>query len=412
MVTKAVGPLTSTNIQCDLILTYGFSFLAIQAPDRMPVSHPHDKPLLRPLASLGKPTSSSVSFLRRTEYISSEQGRRVDGSPRSAKTGVTNTKRRRLEKVELDDPEVIMSNIKKGFQLANPDEKFEGPGYTDMDKAEPLTKAEREAWINPKHPSNPNLRPLDFYPLIPDLEAFPMNGSYVLFTFNSAPLPPRDGNYDDRLDVAMLRPRDAKSMEAIEMYQEAVLAHEADPSKPHPGPPPSDYDFYVPVDLNAAPAIKAAFDADAARGETSDETYQYDMVRSYVTSSGTQHVTPYRELIIALHDGPEDSESKGEKQKAAYYYPIMQKATVRPRRVLQANQQGMMGGSQQQPPAGEDKDMIHQVTMKVRDPDAHDLQRRLYWKREYDVGDEQDLDADAEDYGDGVEEEDAPGEEE
>ncbi|KAH0296798.1 Paf1 complex protein, partial [Aureobasidium melanogenum] len=46
---------------------------AIMAQDPPPSLHPKDRALLKPLSALGKPTAmnNGVSFLRRTEYISS-----------------------------------------------------------------------------------------------------------------------------------------------------------------------------------------------------------------------------------------------------------------------------------------------------------------------------------------------------
>merc|ERR1712093_501029 len=133
---------------------------SIQAPLHPPPIHAHDRALLRPLASLGKPkfSDSGVSFLRRTEYISnaSKPNRFESTTSRSLidKTGSRN--KRAPVNADKESPEYIKSQAEKSFTIAAN-----------------MLNSVRDI----RHPGGKtNLRVLEAYPILPDLDSFPDAG--------------------------------------------------------------------------------------------------------------------------------------------------------------------------------------------------------------------------------------------
>ena len=389
----------------------------------MPVPHPNDRSLLRPLASLGKPSNASVSFLRRTEYISSEQGGRSRGSDgpssRMIRTDEKAAKKRKIEIEEQNEPEVIRRHVQKSFYVANPDEGADG---SDKLSSSPMTSAEREAWATPKHPSNKKLTPLDFYPVLPDLDAFPDSGGYVVFTYNPAPLSCLQ-KYDNRIDVALLRPRDPQRPGAMAMYEEARARHEQDPSRPPPGAPPFDYDFYAPdADDNAVARVQAKFDPENPQWQDSSlythhhegkGSFRYTRIRTYATSSGNQFHNKWKEVVLTLNDGPEDGSNgqadghdDGRRSKGAYLYPVLTRSTIRPQRNITQNVAGLVSSSQPAP-LPKDPDRVDQFDVRIGEPEEDERMRREAHKQEL----EGVIDGEQADAEDAEAEVDAPGEE-
>src|ERR1700709_2551482 len=147
--------------------------IAIQAPLHPPVPHPHDRALLKPLSTLGKPkfSDSGVSFLRRTEYISSYQSKsRFDSTTSKSlidKTGVRSKKAAfNLDKESL---EYIKSQIEKGFQIAE--------SYV----REPTRV---------RHPTKRNVKLLEASPVDADRDGFGDAGGYITMKFLTNPVPP------------------------------------------------------------------------------------------------------------------------------------------------------------------------------------------------------------------------------
>lgn len=292
---------------------------SIQAPLHPPAPHPHDRALLRPLSTLGKPkfSDSGVSFLRRTEYISSYQSKsRFDSTTSKSlidKTGVRSKKAVNLDK---ESPEYIKSQIEKGFQVA-----------------ESYVKDPNRV----RHPTKRNVKLLDAKPLLPDLEAFTDAGGYITIKFLTNPVPP-SSTYDIRLENSILRPIQPTEEEIAEK-EAAKEAYERDPDR---NPPPNDtidYEFYLTETPSQATNFKRKFDMldpdkddqDLYPRRNSDlgGYFRFKRVRAYESASviGSVNEKYDEEVLIATSDG-----SDGIRQKAAYYYPIIQRTSIRPQR--------------------------------------------------------------------------------
>ncbi|ORY17822.1 Paf1-domain-containing protein [Clohesyomyces aquaticus] len=327
---------------------------AIQ-PAPNPVLHPHDRALLRPPNALGKPTASSagVSFLRRTEYITSMTtgGTRFESS-NSSNTMRVRGKRRRAETSE-DNPTNIVRHILKGWNLAYPADAYKGPETSSQMRGAGISPEEKQAWKNPKHPSKPNVHVVDSYPLLPDWDAVPDTGAFMVYKFMAPPV--NDSTYDPRLDVALLRPI-SQSTKDQDLYLQELEAHKADPTLPAPVPR-YQFEFFLPS-ISSSNAVSThekvrgikrnftlhdpdnissiPFDTGLDDESRPRKCFKYDNIRVYETAQQTGDAeNVFQDVAIALHD-PEshDEEPLRETtlQKAAYFYPIMQKSSIRPRR--------------------------------------------------------------------------------
>ncbi|OCK83302.1 Paf1-domain-containing protein [Lepidopterella palustris CBS 459.81] len=366
---------------------------AIQALDNPPPPHPHDRALLRPLAALGKPTSitSGVSFLRRTEYITSVAagGSRFESSSSSNTMRTRNPKRRRAD-ISKDDPVHILRAIIKGFDIAYPQDAYTGPDSDKNIRGAEITTEEKKAWARPVHPTKKDVQLLDSYPILPDLDALPDTGSYMVYKFITCPVSSTD-KYDERLDVAFLRPltQPAEDLARMEAQQ---AAHDADPSQPAPIPQ-FDYEFFLPSNSNKVRGIKRNFgviDPDNEEevefdGESKDSNrsyFKYERVRAYETYQQTGDPgNVHGDIVaVALHDPEATSELQRENplQKAAYYYPVIQKTLIRPRRPAK---KGAMASQIN----GEEETRVDVVEARGRDPDVNEVERRVEIRNRYDV---------------------------
>ncbi|KAF9874154.1 hypothetical protein CkaCkLH20_08526 [Colletotrichum karsti] len=295
---------------------------SIQAPSHPPPVHPHDRPLLRPLSTLGRAKSNaeaSVSFLRRTEYISSVMPRKGGAGAAGAfiNPKLKRPEKRRSPEPDKDSPAAIRRKIEKSFESA---ERF-------------ISNPSRH-----RHPSKPNVSLVSSYPLLPDPDALPDSGAYVTVKLLTNPI--ASGNkYDRRLLSGLLRPLD-RSADENEAYQAALEAHERDPAR---FPKPKnlmDYSFFLPATTKTGDNFRAKFDPEnpdhdddalyTNKSQGSDGFFTFHRLRAYETTKEVEldHNTKYdEELILAFNDEP----SAG-KQKAAYYYPVIQRTTIRPQR--------------------------------------------------------------------------------
>ncbi len=191
--------------------------IAIQAPAQKPQVHPHDQPLLKPLSALGKPkvSDAAVSFLRRTEYISSVASKhRAESSalrPNSGNTAKRPDKRKSPEP-DAGTPAYVKRKIERSFDVA-------------------LANARDPSRV--KHPTRKNARLVEAYPMLPDLDAFPDSGAYVTVKFASNPVGTSD-SYDSRLLSGVFMPVQRSAAEEAE-FEAAMEAHELDPqNNPRP----------------------------------------------------------------------------------------------------------------------------------------------------------------------------------
>lgn len=294
----------------------------IQFPAVPPPVHPRDRALLRPLASLGKPKAgdAAVSFLRRTEYISSATtSSRPSTNIFLNKPGASNTKRpqKRRASPEHDraSPAGIKRRIEKSFEIA-------AANLADPSRV--------------KHPTKRGLKVVEAIPLLPDLEAFPDSGSYVTVKFQTNPVG-TGSRYDTRLLSGIFKPIE-RSVAEERAYELASAAHERDPAH---NPKPSNmmnYDFYLAADAETGVKFRQKFDVDNPNRESPSlytapddgGSFRFPRVRAYETSQEKEmdHDTKYdEEVILAKREHAQDPS-----RRAMYYYPIMQRSTIRSQR--------------------------------------------------------------------------------
>jgi len=325
-------------------------FPAIQSMTYPPPLSAADRALMRPPNALGKSNTNAtgITFLRRTEYVTSS----TTGGSKFESSNSSNTMRlrrkRKTAETSLDDPTNIARHILKGFNIAYPANAYNGQDSSENMRAADSTPEERLAWNKPKHPKNPNLKLLDSYPLLPDWDATPDTGSYMVFKFQAPPVNnPSDRSYDPRLDVAIVRPA-GQTIEDQEIFLQSYEQHKNDPTVPTPIPR-YQFEYFLPSSREKVPGIKRNFtthdpeDADIDFDIAEDDEgqprkcFKYENVRTYETSQqvGDPHDTYGDVVALALHD-PEKHESERLRntsmQKAAYFYPIIQRTSIRPRR--------------------------------------------------------------------------------
>lgn len=225
-------------------------------------------------------------------------------------------KRRHVVEAVADSPHAIKRKIDKGFEAAEADLK-------DPKRV--------------KHPSKRHLKLMDAHPLIPDLDAFPDSGAYVIIQFLNNPVA-GSSEYDSRLLSGLFKPIDRTQAED-EAYEAALEAHVQDPEN-NPKPPNSmNYEYYLTGSKDAADRFRRKFDIENPEHEE-DELYthqsdtggcfQFNRVRAYETAQETErdHPTKYEdEIILAYND-----DTFYPNQKAVYYYPVLQKSAIRPQR--------------------------------------------------------------------------------
>lgn len=310
-----------------------------------------DRALMRAPNALGKANNNAtgITFLRRTEYVTSS----TTGGSKFESSNSSNTMRlrrkRKTAETSLDDPIHIARHILKGFNVAYPADAYNGQDSIENLKAAESTAEERLAWNKPKHPRNPNLKLLDSYPLLPDWDATPDTGAYMVFKFTAPPVNnPLDRAYDTRLDVSLLRYA-GQTIQDHESYSQALEAHKQDPTVPMPVPR-MQYEYFLPSDKDKVQGIKRNFttydptndaEIDFNIGEDDDgqprKCFKYEYIRAYETSqvAGDPQDEYGDTVALALHD-PEKHESQSLRdtslQKAAYFYPISQRTSIRPRR--------------------------------------------------------------------------------
>lgn len=317
------------------------------APEIMPVLDPADHALMvtpDQLKSQGSKTSN-VSFLRKTQYMTSQNARANDPlirtNPRTQKPIGRSAS---LVEAQLakDDKENIKRHIQKSFDLAYPES-----AQSEANPA-PSTAAERDAWQNPVHPDNPRLKPASYFNVLPDFDAFTDQGGYISIKFDKPPLPSRKGRRDDRADVALLRAFPDERSSAV--WQAKKEAFEENPDKyEDPGPEPVVWAYEVPAFEGGTDRVRRILnDADPEKdnlvlweglydpndAEEGQEEAQpfitYNKVRSYPNSI-QQDVNSSRFLALTLFNpdtAPPNSRLKS-RGEAAYIYPIFQRMKVR-----------------------------------------------------------------------------------
>ena len=206
-----------------------------------------------------------------------------------------------------------------------------------IDRSFELAEQELKDSKRVRHPTNRNARIVDACPLLPDLDGFPDSGAYVTIKFSNNPIP-SSSEYDSRLLSGLFRPIDRTEAEEA-AYEGALEAHERDPLN---NPKPQNlmnYDFYLGQSSTVGDRFRSKFDVDNPDKDDDDlythqpdggACFQFNRVRAYETYKETEldHPRKYQEeIILAFND-----DDAFPRQKAVYYYPVMQKSTIRPQR--------------------------------------------------------------------------------
>ncbi|KAI2964707.1 hypothetical protein CBS147324_8404 [Aspergillus niger] len=356
---------------------------AIMAPENPEPIDQADLALLMTPEQLKNPApkNTNVSFLRRTQYISA--GLRAPDGP---KVAPIRTKRGTDKTKSQDDPTYIKKYLQKGFDIAYPHSKHVGEDTASKIKGHTPTKLEHDAWAHPVHPDNPKLKPVGFYPLLPDLEGFPDPGGFVQFKFDKAPVQDVSGKRDKRMDVAILLPSAPEERVCQEHNTKAALYKTNPNLYPDPGPIPWDYDLYVPEKKDAAKNVSASLrmtnpdrDNEALythEGADNTKFHRFDRVRTYATSAQTLgNDQKQKDIALTLFDPEEvkggNRDGLDSRQKAAYYYPILGKTRLKPERARTIAQAGL---APTRPKTKEDQ--VDQIQVAVRDPDEAEVYKR------------------------------------
>ena len=371
-----------------------FYLPAIQASPVTPPVHPKDKALLRPLSELGKPKyqPGGHSFLRRTEYISSDASRaRLDASAAKSSTKSTPKARKPVD-ITKDEPINVLRAAVKGFDIANPEDAYTGPDTKEKIRGAAITPAETDAWNKPRHPSKPELKLVAAYPIIPDLNAITDSGAFMVTKFTSNPTQSTNKR-DTRMDVGLLQPMEIKPEVEAELKAKQA-AYDADPAH-HiaPAGPDFSYQFFLPPDELAADKIKKKLDVNnpdkddevlyTKTNAEGDGSFRYDHVRIYDTArqSGNPN-QPYKEIALVLRDpeledkmtnteSGQSQKSTSSQGKAAYYYPIAQKLQLKPRRNKNLVKLGLAGKN-----ADDEDEKLDAVDVVVTEPNEIEAARR------------------------------------
>ena len=360
--------------------------------DPLPPVDPRDRALLRPAASLGKPTNrtatggSSVSFLRRTEYISAEQSRSSFKSTTSSQlVAIPSKSRRTAQRPEDTDPVRILAAVMKGFDVANPNPDVPDAArqYASGDKA--AMNAERN-WKELKHPNKPALKALETFPLLPHLEGMSDTGGYMVFKFQTPPTDAaRDGHRDVRIDMSLFQPVETSRDEEILQEERREC-----------------FDFYIPDTTATASAVKRKFSYEE---DLDDDEFRYTYVRRYEAKDArgghTQFDMQPEEVAMCLQSGD------GDRPRGAYFYPILGRYTIRPKRKTKFPFDLSRRHQEEEDPAAE------ALKLKIRDLISSEKRRREEYVARYEgvelAAAEQQAQIEEHDHD---EDEDAPGEEE
>ncbi|TKX26429.1 putative RNA polymerase II-associated protein [Elsinoe australis] len=337
--------------------------------------HPHDRALLKPLSQIGKGNSGvGATFLRKTEYISSDQGiKRYESSTSRDLFRVRNDpKRKNKAHLAKEDPLNILKNVIKGFDIAYPKDAYNGEDTPEKIKGAEITTADITAWSNPKHPKNGSLKLLDSYPVLPDLDALPGVGSYMLVKYSTDPSASTKG-YDPRLDVTILKPTNPNTAK----FEDRMATYERDMNAVMPTTE-YDYEMYMLEDSNAVKGVKRKFDVNDPENDDSElytftddqgnQTFKYKRIRAYETyqQQGDGDNAFGDSVALALHD-PElglAADGKQRLQKGAYLYPVLQRTQLRPKRKAQNMY-------------SDDSQTADTLLVTVRDGDEEEVARRL-----------------------------------
>jgi len=366
---------------------------AIMAPEIQPVLDPADHALMLTAEQLrSHGAKNNVSFLRKTQYMTSGQNARANDPlvRTNARTKQSVDNKTAPAPVARDDKENIKRHIQKGFDIAYPESIPYNPPEA---KGVPSTPQERDAWRNPLHPDNPRLKPVAFYPILPDLDAVTdVGATWHSVKFEKPPLPPYHSRRDDRVDVALLMASENTAQARAWRVKKETYDKHPDLYE-DPGPEPYTWSMHVPKRPESVTKIRKVFnDADPQKDdlqlredlleESADGSLRIPFERVRVYQSATQSTVDSRRFMaISLYDSESaPPHSRLHKQgSAAYYYPILERLRLKADR-------GKLGKAPTATAADEATENIpDQLMVLPREPTAREMMARLQFRGEYDA---------------------------
>ncbi|KTW25919.1 hypothetical protein T552_03193 [Pneumocystis carinii B80] len=231
---------------------------------------PKDVVLLKEVSSVSQRNSAGVSFLRRTEYISSE----------SAKTAV---------KPKAFDPRFV-----KSAELTN--EKLEDP-EKQVVAIETTFKEASKNWLSFTHPHKKNLTVVDSFPIFPNINI--SDQQFLLMKFTTDPEQKNISSQmsnDGCSDLALFMPVSGRGEEWLA--------------------------YYLPEQESYNELKETLKNQDFEKNKS---PFIYNHVHDYDT---TMHInsTPLDEIALVFRNDPKT------KLKSAFYSPIYAKSTLKRRR--------------------------------------------------------------------------------
>ncbi|KAK5056017.1 hypothetical protein LTR84_012568 [Exophiala bonariae] len=366
---------------------------AIMAPDVLPVVEPADQALLLTLEQLkSQGAMDNVSFLRKTQYMNSGQLTRAPDAlirPGNPKMRKMNDSKPMPMPVAKDDKENIKRHIQKGFNIAYPESIPHNPPEA---KANPITQQERDAWRNPIHPDNPRLKPVGFYPIIPDLEAgTDLGGSWYQLKFDKPPLATYRGRKDDRMDAALLGGTENQEKQAEWLIKKKAFDEQPDLYE-DPGPEPYTWTLFVPKQHDSGARYHQIFDdsnpnkddptlVNRLLEESADGTLRLPFERARIYPNNKQQpVVQDEAMAISIVDPDKlPSHSRFRKQgPAAYYYPIVERIRFK------ADRGNLGKAPPQSQPRQLDEDVADQVMVSFREANDSEKFRRAQFLGQFD----------------------------
>lgn len=246
-------------------------------------------------------------------------------------------KRKASPEPDKGTPAWIRRRIEKSFDIA-------AAGLADKSKI--------------RHPTKRNVKCVDAFPLLPDTTAFPDSGAYVTVKFATNPVN-STAKYDPRMLAGILKPIERSEAEE-QAFQLAQELHNEDPQN-HPVPSlMMNYNLFLPEDAKGSNLFRARFDVDNPDRDSEGlythkdgkgPHFVFPRLRAYETSAETEydHDTKYTgEVILAYRDDVGEGDNTTD-QRGMYYYPIMQRSTLRNQRTRQIAQKGANGAEEGDP---------------------------------------------------------------
>ncbi|KAG4304893.1 hypothetical protein PORY_001568 [Pneumocystis oryctolagi] len=257
---------------------------------------PKDIALLKEVSSTPQRNSAGVSFLRRTEYISSE------GSKNTIKTKGLDTRSikpqdsadDKLESPEKQIAEIEAMSIKPQDSA---DDKLESP-EKQIAEIEAMFENVSKNLSSLTHPHKKDLTVVDSFPIFPDIDI--SDQQLLLMKFTTDPgqkTVSSEPSADNRLDLALFMPVSERGEEWLAYYL-----------------PEEDSYFQLKETL------------ENQNSEENKTPFLYNHIRNYDT---TMHInqTPFDEIVLVFRN-----DTILDSKKGAFYSPIYAKSTLKKRR--------------------------------------------------------------------------------